>query len=365
MALWRAGERVLSRSGKYHRPRGLQCMQEHCASCLVRIDGVPNRFACTTPCADGMKVERQNAFPNAARDVLRAIDWCFPKTFNHHELLAGVPVAARVMAKVARQLSGLGRLPDAPGAPFEPGQDLRVGTLVVGLGRSGRAWLRTSAADGPLADPPRDLFVDATDAVDAAPLAGNERVWPSARALGVYLEGAAPVLAVRRGRALWRVRPTKLILCVGSRAQLLPFAGNDLPGVMTDAAALLLVKHGVRPGQRALVAGDAARAASVAEALRGLNVDVTMLAPAARLLRAEGGHRLRRAVGVTSGAEVAWRVDALVVAGPRAPAFELAEQAGAQIAFVPGRGFAVRTDARGQTSVPWLWAFGSCAESGC
>src|SRR5581483_1327102 len=104
VALLRAGERILARSVKYHRPRGVQCMVEQCASCLVRVDGLPNRFACTTPCADGMTVARQNAFPSASSDLFRAIDWTFPRTFNHHEMLAGVPVASQVMAKVARQL---------------------------------------------------------------------------------------------------------------------------------------------------------------------------------------------------------------------------------------------------------------------
>jgi sarcosine oxidase subunit alpha len=46
-ALHRAGVKVLSRSLRYHRPRGLFCCTGSCASCLVEVDGVPNLPACT------------------------------------------------------------------------------------------------------------------------------------------------------------------------------------------------------------------------------------------------------------------------------------------------------------------------------
>ncbi len=58
-----------------------------------------------------------------------------------------------------------------------------------------------------------------------------------------------------------------------------------------------------------------------------------------------------------------WRGDLLAVAGPRAPAFELAGQAGAELDFAPDRGFAVKVDAAGRTSVPWLLAVGSCSSA--
>src|SRR3954469_17940354 len=74
VALFAAGERVLSRSVKYHRPRGFFCLAGHCGACLVRIDGRPNMKACQTPVAEGMRVERQNAFPSVGLDVLGAAD---------------------------------------------------------------------------------------------------------------------------------------------------------------------------------------------------------------------------------------------------------------------------------------------------
>ena len=46
-ALHASGIRTLSRSFKYHRPRGLFCVSGRCPNCLVTVDGVPNVRACT------------------------------------------------------------------------------------------------------------------------------------------------------------------------------------------------------------------------------------------------------------------------------------------------------------------------------
>ena len=42
-ALHAAGQQVLSRSFKYHRPRGLFCCAGQCPNCLVEVDGWPGR----------------------------------------------------------------------------------------------------------------------------------------------------------------------------------------------------------------------------------------------------------------------------------------------------------------------------------
>ncbi|MDB4983691.1 MAG: FAD-dependent pyridine nucleotide-disulfide oxidoreductase, partial [Myxococcales bacterium] len=65
VALHAAGVHTLSRSPKYHRPRGAFCLDGHCASCTLRIDGRPNRRACTVLARADLRCERQNAFPSA------------------------------------------------------------------------------------------------------------------------------------------------------------------------------------------------------------------------------------------------------------------------------------------------------------
>ena len=73
-ALYRAGVRVFSRSFKYHRPRGLLCLNGSCPNCLVNVDGMPNVRACSTPLKAGMTVRSQNAWPSLKHDVLAIND---------------------------------------------------------------------------------------------------------------------------------------------------------------------------------------------------------------------------------------------------------------------------------------------------
>jgi sarcosine oxidase subunit alpha len=117
VALFAAGTKVLSRSIKYHRPRSFFCLAGHCGACLMRVGGLPNVKACRAPAAEGVKVERQNAFPSAGLDVLAAADLFFPKGMDHHTMFTQPRAVNVLMQKVVRQVGGLGRLPDAPLGP--------------------------------------------------------------------------------------------------------------------------------------------------------------------------------------------------------------------------------------------------------
>ena len=41
-------------------PRAPYCMMGVCFDCLMEIDGTPNRQACLTPVAEGMRINRQH-----------------------------------------------------------------------------------------------------------------------------------------------------------------------------------------------------------------------------------------------------------------------------------------------------------------
>jgi sarcosine oxidase, subunit alpha len=73
-ALHASGRKVLSRSFKYHRPRGLLCCAGQCPNCLVEVDGWPGVRACTEPVKPGMTVKHMNASPSLDFDVMRATD---------------------------------------------------------------------------------------------------------------------------------------------------------------------------------------------------------------------------------------------------------------------------------------------------
>ena len=53
-ALWRNGIKVITRSIKFHRPRGLHCGTGDCPNCLANVNGIPNVRTCMTYVEDGM-----------------------------------------------------------------------------------------------------------------------------------------------------------------------------------------------------------------------------------------------------------------------------------------------------------------------
>ena len=64
-----------------------------------------------------------------------------------------------------------------------------------------------------------------------------------------------------------------------------------------------------------------------------------------------------------SGEQRRWRGGLVAVCAPRGAAFELGSHAGAAVAYLPGRGYAIEASYDGATNVPWLWAAGSCTGS--
>jgi predicted molibdopterin-dependent oxidoreductase YjgC len=65
-ALIAAHERVF-RTTDRGQPRGLYCGIGICFDCLVTVDGTPNRRACMTRVAAGMRVSRQIGWSSDAR----------------------------------------------------------------------------------------------------------------------------------------------------------------------------------------------------------------------------------------------------------------------------------------------------------
>lgn len=147
-ALLAAGRLVVSRSAKYHRPRGPFCLSGSCGSCLVRIDGDPNRRACRTPCRDGLRVETQNAWPGAAHDLLGIIDPLTPGGLDVHHMFTHPLLVNRAMVAFTRRLSGSGRMPDRP-APSGPAPSAESwDALVLGAGPAGLAAAEALATAG-------------------------------------------------------------------------------------------------------------------------------------------------------------------------------------------------------------------------
>lgn len=365
-ALLAHDELIHSRSIKYHRPRGPSCMSGACANCLVRIDGVPNLPACRVRVESGMQVERQNVFPDAKLDVFAVNDLIFPKWFNHHEFLAGVPIAQSVMLQIARRLAGLGKLPKHAGPQRQPAITEHVDVAIVGAGPAGlaaakvfterhRAFVlfeRDDVAGGRLSHG----YDDGAPAVYACAPASLRL---NAEVIGVYRDAGPLFLAVLQAGRLHLVYPRVLLLTNGGHPTLTAFANNDLPGVYAGRAVSRLIRrHALLAGERVALVGDPSEARALAKVITAAGGSAIIAEGTP--VSANGVNRVHSlTVQPLKGPAQTLECDAIACCEPAGAAYELAVAAGAHTEFSDrSQTFVVTADSQGRTASPTLFIAG-------
>ncbi|MGB9093861.1 MAG: 2Fe-2S iron-sulfur cluster-binding protein [Gallionella sp.] len=268
-ALWAANIRMLGRSFKYHRPRGVLSMANHDANIVVQWADRPNVRADVTPLAGGMEVTAVNTFGSLRLDrasVLGLLSRFLPvgfyyKAFHTRKLF---PMWERMF----RALTGLGKV-DISSPRIRTAK--RYGfcdVLVVGAGPSGLAAALSAAdqgADVVLVDEnPRiggsGSYVRGNDtgraemhAAQLAKVKGHPRIRTMAGtcAAGYYADHWIPLV---NDEALTKMRAKSVVIASGAFEQPAVFRNNDLPGSMlASAAQRLIYRYAVRPMQRAVV----------------------------------------------------------------------------------------------------------------
>jgi sarcosine oxidase, subunit alpha len=359
-ALAAAGVTITGRSFKYHRPRGLSCMTGSCPNCLMQIDGIPNVRACTEPARDGMRVERQNAWPSADRDIhgwLNTFSFMMPPGF-YYKIFQHPRWAWPLVEPFIRSKAGLGKVPHEPDHRRRRRINLHPDVLVIGAGAAGLAASAEAAKAGAsvvLLEQGREagghLLGEASSTLRSG--LAREAVGSGARflsetaAFGVFGGG---LIAAAGPDALYRIRAGHVIFATGAVEGCAVFPGNDLPGVMLSSAVhLLLHRYGVLAGRRAVVLTGDNVGYTTAWALKDAGAEVTVVD-----LRSDGGwpegfpvfagstilsaHGRRRVsavsvgpAGATSGQKVS--CDLVVNACVQTPSTNLLAQAGARLAF--------------------------------
>lgn len=352
-ALLRAGVVVTGRSLKYRRPRGPFCLQGDCGTCLMRVDGQPNVRTCTTAVHGAMRLASQNRVLERGPDPTALVDTVFARGMDHHHLMVRPRFMNAIMQEVARNLAGLGTLPDGSGATVTATASHDVDALVIGAGPAGGAAATALRHAG--------WSVACVDRLDAKGVRARGGDAIAATHVDTAVFGIYPrehgehgcVAAIeRRGdrSTLHEFRARHLVLATGARDVMIPLRNNDLPGVLSARGlAALLRRTGDRLAVPAVVVGDDAEADALAGALRCDRVAPT------RVQAILGGSQVeglacddgRRDVGVVA------------LAAPVAPVSELARQADAKVAW-NGRGFAIVRDELGRCGGgPWTtWAVG-------
>jgi len=336
-ALAASGERVFSRSFKYHRPRGVLSASYLDPGCMVQVGDEPNVRAAHRRVEAGMVVRAQNAWPSLDYDVKSLNQLVgrfltpgfYYKTFIKPQRLW--PAYQQVLRRFA---AGGVVAAEAEGSqhPYFDKRYAHPDVVVAGGGPAGMAAAVAAAGAGAqvlLVEEEHDLGghlrwgnhaqLDELERLRAAVAAtpGIE-VLTNSVVTGRYDSGWLAIVQRNLGfvfERLIKARAKVLVVAPGLIERPYVFAGNDLPGVtLSTAVRRLMNLHAVKLGSRAVVFtanpdGDAAAAD-----LERVGVDVAAVVDARRgegIVRATGGKQVQ-AVELADGSTVA--CDLLVTA---------------------------------------------------
>ncbi len=334
-ALYRAGQRIFTRSFKYHRPRGLLCCSGNCPNCLMNVDGIPNVRTCITPARDGMAVRHQNAKPSLEFDYLsvaQRFDWMMPVGWYYKRFTN--PRMWHLAEAQIRKVAGLGDPPppDTPEAVYEHSY-MQVGVAVIGGGEAGMAAAREAAASGE-----RVVVVD--DQPHAAfPSETNLTLLERSYCFGLYEGNLLGVLQrephPQARERLVHIRAKRIVVATGAYEAPLTFKNNDLPGIMLSSAVRrLILRHGIQPGNSAVIISIDPGGPSIAGELRDAGVSVAAVVAPGDVLEATGGKHVD-GLRTKRGNFIC---DLVVMCGHRIPDTGLLSQAGAKLGWSAAAG---------------------------
>ena len=271
-ALAANGVRMLSRSFKYHRPRGIYALAGNDANCLVQIGPEPNVRADARLIEAGLVVCAQNVAGNLTHDWGRIVEYLsrfLPVGFYYHAFYK--PGRAwRFWEPIIRRMAGLGRVERS--AKHETVDHIHhfADVAVIGGGAAGMCAALASADYGArviLLDDGAELGGALTYGryeLDHAPtintlhelrkaIAHDSRITVLS---GTTCSGwfADNWLAAMDTQHFYKIRAGAVIAATGLIEQPAVFRNNDAPGVMLASAAQRLMHlYGVKPGTCAVV----------------------------------------------------------------------------------------------------------------
>ena len=271
-ALAANNERLLSRSFKYHRPRGILTMAGRDANSLVQINDEPSARADIYPITDGLEVQPQNIFGSLDNDwgkLVELVGRFLPVGFYYKAFYKPKGIW-KYWDTVIRNFAGLGKV-DLNSAPYISDKAYRFcDVAVLGGGPAGlNAALQAADAGAEVIlidenshlggslnyarfqpDTASTLSLR-TELVTAVTNHPSISIYSSALCTGWFADNWLAIMCEQR---LFKLRAKAVVAATGSIEQPIVFRNNDLPGVMLATAAQRLIHlYGVAPGNNAVV----------------------------------------------------------------------------------------------------------------
>jgi sarcosine oxidase, subunit alpha len=286
-ALLAAGDMVVARSWKYHRPRGITSCGIEEPSALAQLESgahtIPNAKMPEVELYDALKADSVNPWPSPGKHLFSINRWftpLFPAGF-YYKTFMWPAKAWMLYERFIRKAGGLGAAPSVADSDRYVHQNIHCDVLIAGGGVAGLAAALAAGRSGA-----RVILSELGNCLggSAHRLQGTidgQSVVDWVRSAEVALAQMPEVRIIRRGvvfgchdhnfltiresltdhlplkdrtgfrERLWRVRANQVVLATGAHERPMVFGNNDLPGVMLSSAMADYARlYGVRVGQR-------------------------------------------------------------------------------------------------------------------
>ena len=292
-ALLANGERLIARSFKYHRPRGVMTAGSEDPSALVEVlegdQQTPNVRATVQELYGGLRAQSQNRWPSLRHDLLAVNDLMAPffsAGFYYKTFMWPRAFWEKLYEPAIRRAAGLGSLSGKHDEARYEKAFAFCDVLVIGAGPAGLMAALTAGRAGaevilaeedsrlggrllgiqPALDdrPAMDWIAQVLEELRALP---NVRLMPRTTVTGAYDGGTYGALE-RVGLHLadpgdlprecfWRIATRRAILCAGALERPIAHPDNDRPGVMMASGVRSYAnRHGVNPGRVVLFSNN-------------------------------------------------------------------------------------------------------------
>ena len=263
---------LLSRSFKYHRPRGVMSMAGLEADTLVQLKFEPNVAADRRRITKDLNISGQNytgSLENDKDTKLGLFSKFMPVGFYYKAFYRPKGIWQKFWEPIVRKRAGLGRIRfDTPHEYYDKSYKF-YDVAVIGSGPSGMSAALAAADSGAEVviieqeaalggslnycfstkdENVRSLRNKYVELINKHP---NIQVMTNAVCNGWFADNWLPIIVNNR---MYKVRANEMILASGKMEQPAIFHNNDLPGILLSTAIQRLIHlYGVRPGKQAVI----------------------------------------------------------------------------------------------------------------